>query len=237
MPAPSDSLALLDAWEAALSHPEPDRAASLLVSLGWLATAEALSSSTVGRTDHLLFDLHQSLFGGAFGCVATCPACSEVVEFATSTCDLASTSTLAAAGAVSVLDGALDCRLPVNADLTALNRSEVPVDPRMLLRRCVLGDIGSVEALSDEECDRALTELAEADPGALIEIAIECPCGHRWVDEFDIRLFLLSELTEWAVRSLRDVHQLASRYGWSESAILRMSPWRKRIYLDACGET
>jgi hypothetical protein len=115
--------------------------------------------------------------------------------------------------------------------------ARAPADSRRLLSRCAARDHALIDELSDEECDRALGELAAADPGSSIEIAIECTCAHRWVEEFDIRSYLIGELTDWAVRTLRGVHQLASRYGWSESDILRMSPWRKQIYLDACGGT
>ena len=33
------------------------------------------------------------------------------------------------------------------------------------------------------------------------------------------------------VRFLRDVHTLASTYGWREADILALSPWRRQYYL------
>jgi hypothetical protein len=31
---------------------------------------------------------------------------------------------------------------------------------------------------------------------------------------------------------LRDVHALATAYGWREADIVAMSPWRRQVYLD-----
>lgn len=229
-----DSAALLDAWEAALAEPDPIQAPSLLVSLGWVDTPEALHNSTVGQTDTLLFSLRSQLFGPRLECVCACPTCGQGVEFTVSTSDLMAEEPRARATRVSLLSGRLTCRPPANIDLYEIRNAPEPAGSRQLLRRCALDDAASVADLSEDDCEQALSELAQADTGSCVEIALECPSGHRWVDEFDIRRHLLSDLTDWAARTLRDVHQLASRYGWSESAILRMSPWRKRIYLDAC---
>jgi hypothetical protein len=230
-----DSVRLLDAWETALSQPAVFRAPALLASLGWVSTDAAAGGATIGETDRRLFELHDILFGPDLDCVSTCRCCGQIVEFSTTSHDLMPAAVAVDPPPIAVAEGAVLCRLPVNTDLAELSRDGRPVDSRLLLRRCAINDDAPLSALSDEQCDRALSELAAVDPGACIEIEIECSCAHRWVDEFDIRSYLLSELTDWAVRTLRDVHQLASRYGWSEAAILRMSPWRKRIYLDAGG--
>lgn len=237
MAATFDQAALLDAWEMALSEPEPLGAPSLLVSLGWVAGVNELADSTTGETDRLLFALRENVFGPALECVATCPSCAEVREFNTSAGDLMPPAPYAVTQHVSLLEGQLQCRTVLNSDVRDLIGAAGTVSARQLLQKCAVGESSALQTVTDEDCDRALGELAEADPGSCIEIALDCECGHQWIDEFDIRTFLLAELTDWAVRALRDVHRLASRYGWSESAILRMSPWRKRIYLDACEST
>jgi hypothetical protein len=229
-----DSAALLDALEAALTEPQQLRAPSLLLSLGWLHAPDALAHATIGETDRLLFVLRHALFGPMLDCVVACPSCGEMREFTISTTDVVPPAPATVAQRVNLLDGLLECRRPVNADVSELLGDASTVDSRRLLRVCLLRGGAALESLADEDCDRALGQLAEADPGSSIEIAVDCSCGHQWIDEFDIRTYLLAELTDWAARTLRDVHRLASRYGWSESAILQMSPWRKRIYLDAC---
>jgi hypothetical protein len=177
------------------------------------------------------------LFGTRLDCVSTCPNCGDAVEFSTATHDITPQENVDDGAVVSLADAGLTCRRPANLDLHELAMQGGPIDSRRLLERCVVGESTTLVTLSDDQCERALAELAQTDPGASIEIAITCSCSHEWVDEFDIRSFLLSELTDWAIRSLRDVHQIASRYGWSESEILRMSPWRKSIYLEACGNS
>lgn len=230
-----DAAELLDAWEQALSQPMPERAPSLLVSLGWFDDANVLAALTIGTTDRLLFSLREQLFGPDLACVTACPECGEAIEFSACCGDLVPKASDQPAGApIHVLGGPVQCRVPLNVDIRRLDRIPRPASSRALLRMCLLGDPAAVDGLSDQDCDRAVTELADADPGACVEVAIGCPCSHNWVEEFDIRSYLLSELTDWAVRSMRDVHQLASRYGWAESDILRMSPWRKQIYLEAC---
>ena len=174
------------------------------------------------------------LFGPTLDCVAVCASCAQPLEFTVAAADIVPLAPAGAAEGVGLLDGLLECRPPVNSDVAELAGGSGPVGSRQLLARCLLRGGASLAQLSEADCDRALVQLAEADPGSCIEVAIACSCGHRWTEEFDIRSYLLAELTDWAARTLRDVHRLASRYGWSELEILRMSPWRKRIYLDAC---
>jgi hypothetical protein len=229
-----EAAALLNAWEQALSQPRPERAPSLLVSLGWVDDANTLTTTTIGSTDTRLFALRELLFGPTLACVVSCPECGETIEFGARCGDLVTAGGQHGGAPVTVLGGPLLCRLPVNGDIHRLNRNPAQASPRTLLQMCLLGELATLDAVSDGDCDRAVAQLADADPGACVEMAIDCPCSYSWIEEFDIRSYLMSELTDWAVRSLRDIHQLASRYGWSESDILRMSPWRKQIYLEAC---
>jgi hypothetical protein len=60
-----------------------------------------------------------------------------------------------------------------------------------------------------------------------------CPsCGHEWQSLFDIAAFFWAEIAAQARRLLREVHQLASAYGWREADILAMSARRRRAYLE-----
>jgi hypothetical protein len=49
--------------------------------------------------------------------------------------------------------------------------------------------------------------------------------------DLDIGRFLWFEVRNAAQRLLREVHELAYAYGWSESAILAMSFHRRQNYL------
>ena len=78
--------------------------------------------------------------------------------------------------------------------------------------------------------------LELADPQAHIEMAMRCPeCALDWTAPFDVVSFLWQELDTWAARTLREVHVLASAYGWSEHDILEISPMRRRRYLELVG--
>ena len=106
--------------------------------------------------------------------------------------------------------------------------------------RVVFG-LGTLARLPDEVerlgARRALIlstpeQLASAD----VELAAACAeCGSSFEIPFDIGSFLLREVEVWAGRVLREVHVLAREYGWDETAILRLSPRRRRSYLDLIG--
>ena len=70
------------------------------------------------------------------------------------------------------------------------------------------------------------------DPQADVELTLSCPaCAHQWTTAFDIISFFWEEINVWAYRTLYQVHQLASAYGWNEADILTMNPWKRQFYL------
>jgi hypothetical protein len=74
------------------------------------------------------------------------------------------------------------------------------------------------------------------DPLAEIELKLDCPeCAFSWRSPFDILSFLWSELDAWAKRMLREIHILASHYGWSEADIIALSPQRRLHYRGLIG--
>jgi len=134
---------------------------------------------------------------------------------------------------------AVRMRVPHAADLAAISaEADVPHARAALLRRCVqasTADGGPLapEQLPDDVVAAIGARLADADTRADIELAPVCPrCGHRWAVVFDVCAFFWREIDAWARRILNEVHLLASRYGWSETDILRMSPWRRGFYLE-----
>ena len=122
-----------------------------------------------------------------------------------------------------------------------LAASAAPDEPTAragLLRACVLsvhrGKASVTLARVPSNVVELLTaKMAEADPMAMMEMQLACPrCQRQWTALFDIASFLWTELSAWARRMLREVHALASVYGWSESEIVGMSPARRSIYLE-----
>jgi hypothetical protein len=134
---------------------------------------------------------------------------------------------------------------------------------KWLLRRCLLDVSGPDDArsrhsdgpepqemeaaglASTQEIPDEVTGALEAsiaatasslDPLAEIELKLDCPeCAFSWQSPFDIVSFLWSELDAWARRMLREIHILASYYGWSEADIIALSPQRRLRYRELIG--
>jgi len=78
--------------------------------------------------------------------------------------------------------------------------------------------------------------MAELDARIDIRVALTCPaCGHRWAPALDIAAYLWAEIDASARRLLDAVHALASVYGWTETDVLAVGPWRRQAYLQAVG--
>jgi hypothetical protein len=237
------SAALLAAWEAGASEAHIDRAPSLLRSLDAIAPEIDPAQLSVGQCDARLFRLRRAVFGDLFEAVATCPACGEEVDLELSLADVQPaeidgelpTGTLAADGFQ------IAYRLPRNEDLRAVAARGAAAGACDLLERCVVdarapdGERALVGELPPAIAESVLKAMAESDPGAHVELEIRCPCGACWLDELDIRRIVWADLTDWVGRTLTEVQQLATVYGWSETEILAMAPWRRGWYLEAAG--
>ena len=134
-------------------------------------------------------------------------------------------------------------RLPNSLDLlTVAGGEEIHARRDALLRRCILqvdqgGNPKTVADLPAAVVESIVERMAEADPQADVQLAFVCPCcAHEWTEVFDIVSFFWSEINAWAYRTLRDVHVLASAYGWQESEILALSPVRLQAYLEMAGQ-
>ena len=74
------------------------------------------------------------------------------------------------------------------------------------------------------------------DPLASAAFSLTCPaCGHGWAAPLDVLGFVWSEIDAWAQRTLREVHWLASSYGWREADILALGARRRQAYLQVSG--
>ncbi|HEX6899542.1 MAG TPA: phage baseplate protein [Thermoanaerobaculia bacterium] len=232
---PLSAQELLDAWERGVGE-SPVRRAMVLLAAACPETApEDLARESVGRRDARLLTLREWTFGPRLVSVASCPVCAERLETAFDVADIRVGSfddgpqeplSLKVGGTT------LTFRLPNSADLAALSATAgVDGARRRLLDRCLL-DTGAND-LSEEALQAVARRMAEADPQGDIELSLTCPaCGHEWLAAFDIASFFWTEIDAWARVLLREIHILASAYGWRESDILALSPWRRRSYLE-----
>jgi len=239
-----DARALLRVWEEQQRAHPIQRALQLLAQAwpehgegGWL-------HAPIGTRDAALMRLHESLFGGALHTRTACPHCGEQVELPFRVGDVL-------AGAAAPSDEprslsleqhghAIDYRLPTSDDLLAVTGAgdSAAIAAQRLMQRCVSrarrgGDELDAAALPDDVVAALGDAMAQHDPQADVRIALACPaCGEHSQAHFDIVSYLWSELDDWAQRVLADVHVLARAYGWSEDAILALSPSRRQIYLE-----
>ncbi len=227
------SAELLDVWEQGSSQSLLRRALTLLAAACPEVPPDALSQFSIGQRDAGLLALRELTFGPRCSAVATCPMCSEKSELEFMTFDLLSERRLEAPQEMELkIDGFdLRFRLPTSADLAAAASSGQEIASReVLLERCLLA---GAKPLPAGVASAVIEQMARSDPLADIQLAVTCAaCSHNWSAMFDIVSFFWSEIHALALRLLRDVHVLASAYGWSEAEILALSPARRQAYLE-----
>lgn len=231
---------LLRVWERGLSAGPLRRAQELLAAACPESNREGIQSLSIGQRDALLLRLREWTFGRELIGIWLCPACGERIELACAASDflLSDARPLAC---VDLEGYHLELRPPNSADLEAVTDHDLSLARLRLLERCLVtanDQGGAVEAsrLPDAVLDEAEKQLAAADPQADIQFVLACPnCGARHRAAFDIVSFFWREIESWAVRILREVHTLASAYGWGEEEILALSPVRRQCYLDLAG--
>src|SRR5216684_666035 len=101
------------------------------------------------------------------------------------------------------------------------------------LAACPAGGEIAGEQLPETLLAAMAAQMDTCDPLAAMNISLDCAaCGHQWTLLFDIVSFFWTEITAQAKRLLREVHTLASHYGWREADILVMSAVRRQLYLE-----
>jgi hypothetical protein len=230
---------LLDVWEQGAGAP-PYARALLLLAAAWPSTQQdELAGWSLGRRDAALLDLRELLFGSAIESLAACPQCGAQSELRFQTADIRAPF----AGddlheLQEQIDGhAFSVRL---RPITTAALIAVADDSRReaLLLQCIAeaqrdGAPLPAADLPAELLARCGNALSEADPQADIQLALTCvECGERWNAPLDPAGFVWREIEGWAGRMLREVHILASAYGWSEADILALSAARRRRYLE-----
>jgi hypothetical protein len=199
---------------------------------------------SIGARDAALLVLRERVFGPELTGVTPCPQCHETLELQFSTTQLRTPPTSQATGRSTLTAGDYEVsfRLPTTLDLVAVNGApDVLTARRRLLERCVLttrsgGEDCPLGSLPVDVLTAVVARMGELDPQANVEISVCCPqCSHEWQAPFDIASFLWAEIDAWALRTLSEVHALASTYGWREADILAMGPRRRQAYLNLAG--
>jgi hypothetical protein len=195
---------------------------------------EKLADWPLGRCNRALAQMLASWFGAESGADlqgwVACPRCREKLEFQMDSRPLTEAPEPSPEGPVTV-NGRL-FRLPTSRDLArAVREPELGLAAMRLLESCHLQG-GSSES-SVEDLEDAGEQMARADPLAEIRLTFHCSnCGHEWEETLDLGAFVWAKIETLAKRLLREVHALASAYGWIENEILSLSEARRSFYLQ-----
>lgn len=246
---------LLQLWEYGQGQLPVRRALALLSAACPERSLTDLAALPIGQRDGLLLRLRQRTFGARLTVTAHCPQCDEKLELELVANDLLSMGDSSGAprstggdrpeaeagnAHFTIVSGdwKVGFRLPASQDLLTLPPPGEGDSRAMLLASCVLF-VSQNETprdprdLSEEVISKVLAAMAEADPLAEIRLALTCPaCAHSWKPILDPLAYFWEELESWAMGLLQEVHLLARAYGWNETEILALSPWRRRAYLE-----
>ena len=211
-----------------------------------LSTAVAVIGSAASKRDHAmapwpelpLADLHAVLLalrrlleGDRLVSEALCTACAEKVDLSFSITEyLEAHAPKRVRGVIASVEpgwfdyGSAAFRVVSVADAIAASRSPDAVS--FLRAACVR----STDAKGFRRAESAMRAIAPLLSG---ELAGRCPeCRAEVAVWFDPVSFVLSEMRHRAAGVYRDVHLLASAYGWSELHILHLPRSRRERYVE-----
>jgi hypothetical protein len=232
---------LLTLWEQADGRPPAVRA---LAALHRVSDCD-VSTLPLGARDAALLSLYATRFGPLLEGVATCPRCGQDVDVAVPVRDVL-VGAGPGAGRLEVDGYLVRFHAPTAGELAEI-AAGAPASPPgadssaaadTLLARCVEECTHASSPVNPVDLPAGVRDaleaaMAEADPGAELMLAMDCPdCACHWTQLLDPVPFLWREVRAAAVRIAEQVHAIASAYGWSEQDILAMTPRRRRLYLE-----
>jgi hypothetical protein len=200
---------------------------------------EVAGRLVVGDREALMLHLRQITFGDKLEPMVRCPKaeCGQRMDVSLRTSDLLVPPAPDAVPEYIERDlpglGVVRFRLPCGHDqeaVAALARSNPAAAARMLLGRCVDHPVDELPPGAFEVIGGWMADL---DPQAEIRLDLRCPdCGHVFSSIFDAGAYLFEETAMRSRDLYRQVHVLASRYHWSETEILAMTPPKRQRYID-----
>jgi hypothetical protein len=222
---------ILIAWERGQASQEPWRALTLLAVAMPERAMTKLATLPLAERNAALLRLHSITFGRRVEGFAVCPRCGEQLEFAMDADDMA--RTLRAPEPETWVEGndKMGMRPADSSDLAASMEAGSEEDARALLLARTLGidDADLVRSARTDWVDR----FDRLNASAEFQCVVGCArCGERTALDFDVAGFVWREIQVAARRLMAEIHRLASAYGWSEKAVVRMSAARRAAYLE-----
>jgi hypothetical protein len=134
-------------------------------------------------------------------------------------------------------------RLPTGRDQAAWQSQtyQTPDEALAAIVRSLLtaSDASSID-LSGAHLEPLAAIMEQADPLVSLSVSVTCPhCAHDADLPLDLEAVALQQLAQHQRALLRDVHEIARHYGWSEGEVLAVSAQRRAQYrrLIAAEET
>jgi hypothetical protein len=232
---------LVKAWDDGASRNPLGRALTLLACASPERSAADTAALSIPERDAELLRMRRMTFGDTMRGFLGCEACGASLEFETRASSLlAWLEALRPSTATWQTGNFLFSLRPANSgDLeAALAAPDSNAARGTVLRRCTT--VHRIDSASDEpepidwEFEQTVVKkFEEVHEGAEIFFNLNCPsCGKNQKAPLDIAQFVWSEVRAAATGLLREVHDLARAYGWTEAAILGMNGTRRRAYLE-----
>jgi hypothetical protein len=232
---------LLTAWDRGFHESDLSRALTLLTVSSAQRSREDAAALSLAERDLELWRLRQMTFGDSLRATLPCSGCAAQMEFSLqlSTVIKSLQQPNFSLPAVRQMQGWQVTVAPATTlDLeAALQLPDQSSSTQALLERCtsMRDPTGSEARWNDVPAalrDCAVAVFEEIHEDAEFICAVTCPqCGAVEMADLDIGRSLWLEVRNAAMHLLREIHELARAYGWSESAIIAMSPRRRHDYL------
>jgi hypothetical protein len=169
--------------------------------------------------DRLLALLYISMYGAKIESTVSCRACGQKFDLDFSLNELLrhyQPAAIADNGQYQLEPG-ISFRLPNGEDEMFINGLVGAEAERQLLERCLL------EGNADTDSEKVQLKMAELAPVLSLDMQADCPeCGNEQQVQFDMQSFFLTKLKQERPDLIREVHNIASQYHWSQQEILSL---------------
>lgn len=231
---------LLEAWERGHAAGDLRRGPTMLSVACPESSREQWEAVGIPELNLQLTRLRLISFGSSLGGYMRCTECDARLEFTMNVPQVI--QRLESLCADSTADWTLgedrfSMRAASSLDLAAVgDQADLEMAGRLLMERCIEVNGRPVSDASPDLRPQepvVMEKFNRLNQAAEITCQVLCPeCGHSEDVDLDIARFLWTEVRHGAARLLRDVHELAAAYGWSEGAILGMTGHRRHGYLE-----
>ena len=209
----------------------------LLVELpGTACEPGSASELTAADRDRLLAAIYQRNYGRQIVSSVICSACGQAFDLDFNLPELLETLSPAQnpmvverhQGGYKLPDGS-QFRLPTGEDELAIAQLTPEQAVEELMRRCVSGFENQVPQAIQAAMQAAMQEAA---PLVDLDLDVSCAaCGQNQTVHFNLQHYLLAAIHAEQPRLAREVHLLATAYGWGMEAILSLTRSQRRTYV------